>query len=132
MPRYAKYAIVIKTDTYAGNFEREMCAYLTGHIGECQVGKELVNEEIKELFNGFIQDEADDYGCNRPVTLGCDIAGFTADDVVIFFGVEPTDLQLTSIQERMNDFAIGKGIKILGVDFVQFHSSITRLEIWKS
>ena len=132
MPRYAKYAIVIKTDSYAGNFEREMCAYLTGQIGECEVGKELINEEIKELFDGYIQDEPDDNGCYRPVTLGCDVAGFTADDVVIFFGVEPTDLQLTSIQERMNDFAIGKGIKILGVDFVQFHSSITRLEIWKS
>ena len=29
-----KYLFVIDTDSYAGNFEREMCAYLTNQIGE--------------------------------------------------------------------------------------------------
>ncbi len=34
------YLFVIDTDTYAGSFEREICAYVTGQIGECEVGKE--------------------------------------------------------------------------------------------
>jgi hypothetical protein len=32
---------VVDTDTYAGNFEREMCAYITGQVGECEVGEEI-------------------------------------------------------------------------------------------
>lgn len=32
------YSIVVETDSYAGNFEREMCAFMTGHIGKCEVG----------------------------------------------------------------------------------------------
>lgn len=32
------YSIVVETDSYAGNFEREMCAFMTGHIGECEAG----------------------------------------------------------------------------------------------
>ena len=33
---------VVDTDTYAGNFEREMCAFMTGITGACGVGKEEV------------------------------------------------------------------------------------------
>ena len=34
------YTIIIDTDEYSGNFEREMCAYCTGQVGECEVGEE--------------------------------------------------------------------------------------------
>jgi len=40
------YKFIIDTDQYAGNFEREMCAYLTGTVGECGVG-----DEFAELFS---------------------------------------------------------------------------------
>jgi len=39
------FIFVIDTDTYAGNFERPMCAYMTGRVGECGVG-----EEFAEMF----------------------------------------------------------------------------------
>ncbi|KKK83825.1 hypothetical protein LCGC14_2789530, partial [marine sediment metagenome] len=32
------WIFIIDTDSYAGNFEREMCAYITGRVGECGVG----------------------------------------------------------------------------------------------
>ena len=40
------YGFIVDTDSYAGNFEREMCAYMTGHIGECSVGEEYASDEI--------------------------------------------------------------------------------------
>lgn len=126
MPRYAKFAVVIKTDSYAGNFEREMCAHLTGCVGECEVGKDYVDEIIKEKFNN-VRDEADDNGCYRPVALGCDINGFTNQDVVIFFKTEPTQEQLDIIKERSVDFNYS-GEKILGFELVQFHNTITNIE----
>jgi hypothetical protein len=32
------WLFIVDTDSYAGNFERCMCAYMTGQIGECEVG----------------------------------------------------------------------------------------------
>lgn len=56
-----RYLFVIDTDRYAGNFERERCAYVTGQIGDCGVGKE--NAEIAR------QEVPDEHGCARPVSI---------------------------------------------------------------
>lgn len=39
-----RYAFIIDTDSYAGNFERELCAYITGQVGECEVGDDYVED----------------------------------------------------------------------------------------
>ena len=65
------YLFVIDTDSYAGNFEREMCAFMTGRIGECEVGQRTANEfvdEFGEKFEDKIYDAPDDHGCCRPAT----------------------------------------------------------------
>lgn len=36
-----EYKVVVDTDKYAGNFEREMTAFMTGVVGDCEVGSEL-------------------------------------------------------------------------------------------
>lgn len=41
--------LVIDTDQYSGNFERELCAHVTGHTGDCEVGDDLA-EEAKEVL----------------------------------------------------------------------------------
>jgi hypothetical protein len=128
IPNRAKFAIVIKTDSYAGNFEREMCAHLTGHVGECEVGGEYVDETLAQEFENIIGNEADDNGCYRPVTLGSDIEGFTNQDVVIFFDKEPTQKHLFLIKERLPDFDYS-GEKVLGVELIEFHFTIIRKEI---
>lgn len=43
------FLFVVDTDHYAGNFERQMCAYVTGMVGECGVGEEeevIFEEEV--------------------------------------------------------------------------------------
>lgn len=122
-PVSAKFAIVVKTDNYGGNFEREMCAYTTGHTGECEVGYELVEKSINKKFGGYICEEPDDSGCYRPVGLGCDITGYTNQDIVIFFWHKPTAEHIDIIKERLVDFAIKEKIKVLGVDLLTFNMS---------
>ena len=47
------YLFVIDTNAYAGSFEREMCAYVTGQFGECDVGEEIakaVKQQIPDVI----------------------------------------------------------------------------------
>lgn len=67
----APYVFIIDTEQYSGNFEREMCAYITGKVGECGVGGKRKAEyqlEETEDFENVIQ-EADDRGCYRPCAI---------------------------------------------------------------
>jgi hypothetical protein len=60
------YAFVIDTDQYAGNFEREMTAYLTGRIGQCGVGDNMI-EKLPIKFDNVTMLK-DQYGTSRPTT----------------------------------------------------------------
>ncbi len=64
------YAFLIHTDSYAGNFERAMCAFITGEIGECGVGKDLIDEEVDySTMDEIVAQYPDEHGCHRPVTM---------------------------------------------------------------
>ena len=71
------YIFVIDTNSYAGNFERDMTAYMTGIVGECGVGKEyaeIFDKEVppvdgERLFDEYIDWRPDDRGVLRP--SGC-------------------------------------------------------------
>lgn len=74
----APYVFVIDTDQYAGNFERQLCAYLTGILGDCGVGILYA-----EMYNIFLEDSeiavnpffdlmlqlSDEHGCKRPCSI---------------------------------------------------------------
>jgi hypothetical protein len=66
--------VVIDTDSYAGNFEREMCAFITGQVGECHVGSGVAWEEEENIrhlswFKDHIAQEEDDDQCARPASI---------------------------------------------------------------
>ena len=73
------YTLIIDTNLYSGHFEREMCGYITGQIGECGVGSEEASEAEKSLspvlknwFDDNIQqraDEGESDGCMRPCAI---------------------------------------------------------------
>ena len=73
----APFVFVIDTDSYAGNFERDLCAYITGCIGDCGVGqgmaelydKEVGVEPFTNPFEDIIVSEPDEHGCHRPATI---------------------------------------------------------------
>lgn len=71
-----KYYFVIDTDTYAGNFERQTCAYITGQVGDCGVGEDIaekaepnIPQKILDIFNENIIQEPDEYGSHRPCKI---------------------------------------------------------------
>lgn len=71
-----KYYFVIDTDEYAGNFERQVCAYITGQVGECEVGSEVAEKarnnipsKMLEIFDEHVMREPDDHGCHRPCKI---------------------------------------------------------------
>ena len=66
------FVLVVDTDSYAGNFERELCAYCTGQLGDCGVGEEwaeLYKNEESYDFEDIVVSAPDEHGCYRPVKL---------------------------------------------------------------
>ena len=68
-----KWIFIIDTDSYAGNFERDMCAYITGMTCDCGVGEEFskiyfddTKDGDESRFSEYIDQRADDRGCYRP------------------------------------------------------------------
>ena len=74
-----RWAFVIDTDTYGGNFERELAAYCTGEIGECGKGDDEAEIYRDEMgispaaeggpFFEQLHSRADDHGCHRPASI---------------------------------------------------------------
>lgn len=83
MTESTRFIFVVDTDSYAGNFERELCAHITGQIGECGVGgnyREDIEdlkedhydfdlEKICEWFDDHVMQVPDEHGCYRPCAI---------------------------------------------------------------
>lgn len=108
----APFLFVIDTADYAGNFEREMCAYLTGFVGDCEVGtdmaevydKEVNTEPFTNPFEDIIVSEPDEHGCYRPVTIYPAPNG-DMNSVAILFEFRPCAEQIALMKERAYRFA---------------------------
>jgi hypothetical protein len=71
----SKYLFIVDTEKYAGNFEREMTAYCTGQVGDCEVGEKEAREfcrcypDLDERFHKIILQVPDKHGCHRPTQI---------------------------------------------------------------
>ena len=92
------YIFVIDTDSYSGNFEREMCAYITGVVGDCGVGREftkIYREETKDKhedgsqFCELLEQRSNENGCCRPCSVYPDKRE-VYNSVAIYFYDKPT------------------------------------------
>jgi hypothetical protein len=114
-----EHSIIIDTDSYSGNFEREMCAFITGQVGESEVGSEIVEKErsnIKYLdwWEEHIESrvrDTDDTAiydiCEIVSTPGCyDKRGNLCYNSVKIFISEPLSYKvLKELKERAKLFA---------------------------
>lgn len=100
---FPNHILVVKTNLYAGSFERVMCAFMTGCIGDCEVGRkqsESFIEDFGDIFEHNIQRIPDDSGCHRPCSIGDD-----KNEVAIFFH-KPLDYSsLSFLRSRAEEFA---------------------------
>ncbi len=103
-PNFNCFGFVVDTDTYAGNFERYMCAYMTGIVGGCGVGDKYVDESIEEKFKIEIAQVCDDNGCYRP----CSITGTKKygayNSVVIYLRENPTQEIIDYLKQKAYEF----------------------------
>lgn len=104
----APYVFIIDTDQYSGNFERELCAFLTGSVGECGVGD---GEQALFKENGQFQDLADktsfqpdDNGCSRPATIWETGKVGVYKSVAIFFDSMPSPEEVAFMKQRAKEF----------------------------
>lgn len=70
------WIFTIDTEQYAGNFERDMTAFITGQVGECGVGQnyaERFSNEVPSCHADKLCDAIlylpDDRGCCRPCAI---------------------------------------------------------------
>ena len=127
------WIVRVQTDSYAGNFERQMTAFCTGMFGQCEVGKaeaNRFNKEVEDLpFEDIIESFPDEYGCWRPCTMG----GDDNTEVLMFFGLMPTAMHLDLIASRAKVFGEENNIKIEG--FLLSELKVKYLEVtypWES
>lgn len=143
------YTLVVDTEQYSGNFERQMCAYLTGQVGECGVGQGFVekySQDIKNLewWEKNIYQKADEYGCYRPVELyptegwlnngmgKCfkqteqDEKGYPAYlSVAVLMNEEPTEEIINEFVQRAKNFCINLKELSDSADFIFCKTSLT-------
>lgn len=102
------YIFLIHTSEYAGNFERQMCAFITGHIGDCEVGSGYIDAKIGRKFQNYIESRNDDYGCSRPCSIWENGAG-EYNTVAIFFSRKPSKALIELMKGRA--FAFSKAFE---------------------
>lgn len=103
------WLFVVDTDSYAGNFERAMCAYMTGQVGDCGVGKdyaELFKKEVKDIdFIESVAQEVNDDGCPRPTSIFLSKDSKKYNSIVIYFYQEPSTEEKRLMKERAIKFS---------------------------
>ena len=104
------YLFIIHTDSYIYNVERQMCCYITGHIGDCGIGniyKKLYEQEETEEFTNVIKRCHHDRCC-RPCKVWCadnkETGEVEYNSVAIYFGSPPTQIQIDIIMRRAAKF----------------------------
>jgi hypothetical protein len=116
------YFFVIHTDQYARNFERQLCAYLTGQVGECKVGSEMAEIARQEVPYEWIKwcethiiNRPDEHGVHRPVkTYPAPNLEYKYDSIepyfkynsiAIYFNEIPSSKQVSFLKERAYKFS---------------------------
>lgn len=119
----APYALVFNLDQYAGNYEREFCAFVIGATGECGVGEYLAAEYREDHPQGTkfwnlsdrCSHQPDDNGCYRPVSIYHD-PEFDSEmaryhSVIIFLSSVPEDDEFELILSRAKEFCAWQSYK---------------------
>jgi hypothetical protein len=125
------YYFIIDTDSYAGNFERELCAYCTGHWDYETHGEEqalLFKKEVGDpevLFESIAYVGVGD-GYQSCQTLEVEPTVDQYNSVAISFSEKPTIEQIKIMRHRAEKFTrVGQifnqpvKFKILGYRLIQ-------------
>ena len=143
-----KYIFLIDTDLYAGNFEREITAHLTGIVGDCNGGAEYAElyrqetgDTASEKFEELLEFRFDDSPTRRPCSIWeSNSRKKPYNSVAIFFYKKPSKKIIEFLKGRVELFAEAKRnmngdwnrefrLKILGFRLLQEETIYTELPI---
>ncbi len=134
LPTFDCFVFVVETDSYAGNFERKMCAYMTGEVGDCDVGSEEAKLfETKNpdysVFEDIVIRFQDEHGCRRPTTIW----GKGCLSVAIFFEQPPIGKDLDFLRQQAREFAkiTNPQINIIGFELRKYQVKHIDMGIYK-
>lgn len=103
------YIFVVDTNSYAGNFNREMCAYMTGmwdnetHGGE---QAEIFESEVGfDAFSELVNPQVDEYGLLSPQRLEQTPPSNKYNSVGIFLNDVPSQPEIELLKSRAKKFA---------------------------
>lgn len=116
-----KWKVVITTNTFATTFENDLCAFVTGQIGQCNVGTEFrykADEEVRNLFEAAMERRmcSDDYF--RPVYSSLD----DSNAFELYFKDKPTDEMMSLLKSGCEDFALERKKKLPITTKIEFRS----------
>ena len=145
-----EWSFVVDTDSYAGNFEREMSSYIVGRCddyGEHRGGKysDMFKEDFpkEDPFGGkygsIVTDRMVELGNSpgrSPVSIACVDDSESFQSVEIFFEEKPTAKQLKVLKYRAQKFAEiaknhadGPTCKILDCRLVRTETTIEHITV---
>lgn len=140
----SEYTLRIHTNTHAGNFERELCGYVTGQIGDCEVGGDEAAIAIQELqpreldwFEDNVDKYSDEHGCARPCDVSMNVSGKGFNSVDIYLGDAPPFYIWERIVARVQKYFSHNGVKgayndsaarvkVLSIEIVKSKVTVTR------
>ena len=148
------FKLIIDTDKYSGNFEREMCSYITGAFDETMVGSELadtfkteaISEQIKNsvLYTRHKEFDFDTPACimttpnrvNNGLGVNMDASSIEAqqlphtydayESVGISFKENPMQY-IEILKERAFSFGKDFDIKIVGFRLIETETTINTI-----
>lgn len=145
------YLLIVETNSYAGNFERELTAWSTGVVGECGVGNDEATEFL-EAAAAMGYTVSDDDGlsflpfddlmelrinvgnsalCMRPCSIAKNEAG-EYNNVEMYLYRTPSEKDLAFIAFRINSFPEywKHNVKILGIKLLKRETVVLDSEVW--
>ncbi len=138
------YKVIIDTDSYAGNFERELCAYVTGHWDDSTHGGDqakVFEDEVGEPnpFEDYVSFIIDEHGLRTPVCLEYtpkELGDYNMCSVGIVFKKRPTPELIQLVKDRAYKFE-NKGLifnrpvklKILGFRLLKITMEVVEEEL---
>ena len=138
----APWLFIIDTEEYAGNFERNLTAWITGVLGECGVGRDervaaqvALSPKACAWFTDHVVLCPDEHGCHRPTSIWQGPKGYEGplySSVAIFLDRKPPATIIKVMKDRAGTFnqrvakyKLPESITITGFRLIQREITVT-------
>jgi hypothetical protein len=147
LSKQTKYVFIVDTNLYAGNFCRQICAYMTGQWDQQTHGESEADDFFEEHpdapFDNIVEPETDDYGLLSPQRLEITPTRYNKgkhlnNSVGILLNALPLYELCNLLMQRAEKFAKqhkiagqAEPLKILGYRILEESTTVTEIQPWQ-